>query len=151
MVKNLLANPQNLRDTGSVPGLGRCPGEGHGNPFQYSCLENSVDRGTWWTTVLGVTKSRTQLSGFHIPLPPSIPSGWYKMAFSEKLAFLRANSSTKIQVRQRLLVVAQRSRDLLTFLPSGWQEMQTRSHPLCRLIRLQGGGQECMEHSNGRS
>ena len=46
----------------SIPGLGRSPGEGNGNPLQYSCLENSMDRGAWWPTVHGVTKSRTQLS-----------------------------------------------------------------------------------------
>ena len=42
-----------------IPGSGRSPGEGNGNPLQYPCLENSVDRGTWWATVHGVTKSRT--------------------------------------------------------------------------------------------
>ena len=49
-------------DAGSVPGLGRSPGEGSGNPLQYSCLENSMDRGSWQATVHGVTKSWTQLS-----------------------------------------------------------------------------------------
>ena len=44
-------------DLGLIPGLGRCPGEGHGNPLQYSCLENSMDRGSWWATVHGVAKS----------------------------------------------------------------------------------------------
>ena len=47
---------------GSVPGLGRSPGEGNGFPLQYSCLKNSMDRGVWWTTVHGVAKSWTQLS-----------------------------------------------------------------------------------------
>ena len=46
----------NAEDTGSVPGLGRSPGEGHGNLLQYSCLENPIDRGTWWATVRGVSK-----------------------------------------------------------------------------------------------
>ena len=49
-------------DPGSIPGLGRSPGEGNGNPFQYSCLENSMDGGAWWATVHGVTKSQTRLS-----------------------------------------------------------------------------------------
>ena len=49
-------------DPGSIPGLGRSPREGNGNPLQYSCLENSMDRGAWWATAHGVTKSRTQLS-----------------------------------------------------------------------------------------
>ena len=46
----------------SIPGSGRSPREGNGNPLQYSCLENSMDRGAWWATAHGVTKSRTQLS-----------------------------------------------------------------------------------------
>ena len=52
----------NAGDLGSIPGLGRSPGGGHGNPLQYSCLENSVDRGAWLTAVLGFAKSRTRLS-----------------------------------------------------------------------------------------
>ena len=52
----------NGRDPGSIPGSGRSPGEGNGNPLQYSCLENSMDRGAWWATVHGVAKSWTQLS-----------------------------------------------------------------------------------------
>ena len=47
---------------GSIPGLGRSPGGGHGNPLQYSCLENPMDRGAWWPIVHGVTKSWTQLN-----------------------------------------------------------------------------------------
>ena len=52
----------NVGDLGSIPGLGRSPAERNGNPLQYSCLENSKDRGAWWATVHGVTKSWTQLS-----------------------------------------------------------------------------------------
>ena len=52
----------NAGDLGSIPGLGRSPGEGNGNPLQYSSLENSMDRGAWWAIVHGVTKSRTRLS-----------------------------------------------------------------------------------------
>ena len=48
-------------DLGSIPGLGRSPGEGSGNPLQYSCLENPMDAGTWWATVHGVAKSQTLL------------------------------------------------------------------------------------------
>ena len=55
----------NAGDPGSIPGLGRYPGEGDGHPLQYSCLENSMDRGAWQSTVHGVTKSWTQLSGYH--------------------------------------------------------------------------------------
>ena len=49
-------------DSGSIPGSGRSHGGGNGNPLQYSCLENPMDRGVWWATVHGVTKSQTRLS-----------------------------------------------------------------------------------------
>ena len=52
----------NAGDLLSVPGWGRSPGEGNANPLQYSCLENSMDRGAWWATVHGVTKNWTRLS-----------------------------------------------------------------------------------------
>ena len=55
----------NAGDLGSIPGLGRSPGEGNGNPFQYSFLENSMDRGAWQAPVHGVTKSQTRLKGQH--------------------------------------------------------------------------------------
>ena len=54
----------NAGHLGLIPGSGRYPGEDHGNPLQYSCLENPMDGGAWWTTVYGVAKSRTQLSDF---------------------------------------------------------------------------------------
>ena len=56
MVKNPYAN---AGDPGSIPGWGRSPGEGNGNPLRYSCLENPMDGGTWWATVHGVTESDT--------------------------------------------------------------------------------------------
>ena len=56
MVKNPPANAGDTGDTDLVPGLGRSPGEGTGNPVQYSCLENPMDRGAWWATVHGVAK-----------------------------------------------------------------------------------------------
>ena len=54
----------NAGDLGLILGLGRSPGEGNGNPFQYSCLENPMDTGAWWATVHRVAKSRTRLSDF---------------------------------------------------------------------------------------
>ena len=54
----------NAEDPGLIPGLGRSPGEGNGNPLQYSCLENPMDREAWWATVHGVAKSQTRLSDF---------------------------------------------------------------------------------------
>ena len=56
VVKNMLANAGDLRDTVSIPGSGRSPGVGYGNPLQYSCLENPMDRGDWWAMVLEVSK-----------------------------------------------------------------------------------------------
>ena len=57
VVKNLPANAGVIGDTGSIPGLGRSPGEGNDNPLQYSCLENPMDRGAWQATVHGIVKS----------------------------------------------------------------------------------------------
>jgi len=59
VVKNLLAS---ARDAGSIPGLGRSHEAKNGNTFQYSCLENPMDRGAWWATVHGATKSEIRLS-----------------------------------------------------------------------------------------
>ena len=83
VIKSLTANAGDLRDMGSIPGSGKFTGGGHGNPLQYSCLENPMDRGAWWATVHWVTKSRTPLSdqtgvlgqillkGFSCAWPPS--------------------------------------------------------------------------------
>ena len=61
VVKNPPVNAGDLREAGSIPGLGRCPGGGHSNPPQDSCLEDPMDRGTWRAIVHGVAKSRTRL------------------------------------------------------------------------------------------
>ena len=59
VVKNVSADEGDIREVGSIPGWGRSPGIGNGNLLQYSYLENSTDRGAWWATVHGVTKSQT--------------------------------------------------------------------------------------------
>ena len=61
VVKNPCANAGDAGDSGSISGSGRFPGEGHGSPLQYACVENPVDRGAWQATVHRVTKSSTQL------------------------------------------------------------------------------------------
>ena len=61
VVRNLPANAGDIEDEGLTPGSGRSPGGGHGNPLQYSCQENPMDRGAWWATVYRVAQSRTQL------------------------------------------------------------------------------------------
>ena len=62
MLKNLPANEGDIRDVTLIPGSGRSPGEGNGNPLQYSCLESLMDRGAWRATVHGFTKGQTPLN-----------------------------------------------------------------------------------------
>ena len=61
VVKNLPTDAADMRDVGLIPGLGRSPGEGNGNPFQYPCLGNAMDRGAWWAAVHRAAKSWTGL------------------------------------------------------------------------------------------
>ena len=61
----MVVSAYNVGDSGSVPGLGRSPGDGGGNPLQYYCLENPMDGGAWQTTVHGVAKSQTRLNDFN--------------------------------------------------------------------------------------
>ena len=63
VVKNLPADAGDIRGVGSVPGSGGSPEGGHGNPLQYACLENSMDRGAWQANIHRVAKSRTRLNG----------------------------------------------------------------------------------------
>ena len=69
VVKNPPASAGDIRDAGSITGLGRSPRGGHSNSLQYSCLENPMDRGAWQAMVLGVTKSQTQLKQMVIGSP----------------------------------------------------------------------------------
>ena len=64
MVKNPPANAGDARDLGSIPGLGKSPGEENGNPLQYSCLGNPMDRGAWWATLHEIMNSWTQMSDY---------------------------------------------------------------------------------------
>ena len=70
MVKNLPANAGDMRDAGLIPGLGRSPGEGNSKPLQYSCLENPMDRGSWWATVHGIARV-----GHDLATKPPPPKG----------------------------------------------------------------------------
>ena len=83
MVKNTTANAGDSGDRGSIPGLGRSSGGGNGNPLQYSYLGNSIDRGTWWATLHGVTEVDTTEHAHtythththtHTPAPGSVGS-----------------------------------------------------------------------------
>ena len=73
VIKNLSVHAQDARDTGSILGSGRSPGEGNGNPLQYSCQENPKDRGAWWVIIHGVAKNQTWLST-HADSPASAKS-----------------------------------------------------------------------------
>ena len=66
MVKSPPANAGDVRDTGSIPGMGRFLGEGHGNPLQCSCVENPKGRGAWWAAIYGVSQSWTQAAAAYI-------------------------------------------------------------------------------------
>ena len=74
VVKNPLTNIWEVSDVGLTPGSGRSPGGWHGNPLQYSCLENPTDRGAWWATVHRVAKSRTGLKQQPACMQPSVSS-----------------------------------------------------------------------------
>ena len=82
VVKSLPANAGEVRGSGSIPGLGRSPGEGNGNPLQYSCLGNPMARGAWWAIVHEVVKSWMHLST-HIFLHTNCQSHKTHLSFSE--------------------------------------------------------------------
>ena len=88
------ASVYNVGDPGLSPGLGRSPGEGNGNPLQYSCLENAMDRGAWKATVYGVAKSRTRLSDFTFTFTFSSS----KLDVTPRLFHLYKGNSTKVTV-----------------------------------------------------
>ena len=81
----------NAADPGSIPGSGRCPGGGYGNPLRYSCLKNSMDRGAWWATVRGVPKSRTWLKWLSTHTRDvyflfSCSRRWYDVCINQRLS-----------------------------------------------------------------
>ena len=80
VVKTRPANARDVRDAGSIPGSGRSPRGGHGNPLEYSCLENPMDRGAWQVIVCGVTKSQTRLKQLstHTRKDPTCCVAWQK-------------------------------------------------------------------------
>ena len=98
VVKNLSVNAGDVRDAGSIPGSGRSPRGGNGNPFQYSCLENPMDIGAWWAILLRVTQSQTQLMWFSThthrktiiksqkPLSWGVELQWFYLAIYFKLS-----------------------------------------------------------------
>ena len=110
VVKNLPVNAGDIRDVGSIPGLGRSPGEGHSYPLQYSCLENPMDRGTWRATVHRVAKSRTRLKwfstfhkhNFHVPM---FHKHWFKYFKSILLYLLETKTCFLFQLAWRNIFI----------------------------------------------
>ena len=102
VVKNPPANAEDARDVGSIPGMGRYPGEGNGNPFQYSFLGNPMDRGAWWATVNRIKRVRDFPRGQWLSLcvstaegPGSIPS--WGMKFPHTAGCSQKENNVKIQ------------------------------------------------------
>ena len=95
VIKNAPANAGAAGNAGSIPGLGRSPGEGNDNPLQYSCQENSMDRGSWWATVHGVTENWTRLSDWAL--------AHYKVTASTELANFESLPLAYIQSGYRKL------------------------------------------------
>ena len=81
MIKNLSANAGGARNVGWIPGLGRSPGIGTGNPLWYSCLENPMNREAWWATAHGITKNKTQLR-MHALFIPSCLVDFYRSSLA---------------------------------------------------------------------
>ena len=99
-IKNLSVNAQDARDTGSVLGSGRSPGEGNGNPLPYSCQENPKDRGAWWAIIHGVAKNQTWLST-HAGSPASAKS--LVVFVPVDMVGIRPRTQTFNEFRQRLI------------------------------------------------
>ena len=100
VVKNLPANTGDARDVGLIHGSESSPGGGNGNPLRYSCLVNAMDRGAWWTTVHGVTKSWTQLSDWTMA-PHSSTLAW-KIPWAEEPGGLQSMESLESDTTARL-------------------------------------------------
>ena len=91
-MKNSPANAGDKRDMGSIPKSGRFPGEGNGNPLQYSCLENPMDRGAWRATVYRVAKSQTRLKDTSLPDAP--PHQNYSLSLPTSISILKSQVCT---------------------------------------------------------
>ena len=131
-VKNPPANAGDVRDVGSIPGLGRCPGGGNGNLLQYSCLENSTDRGARQATVHEVTKSRTQLSTdaracvhththTHTSLYGLVCQGWSCNHSSVLRLFSSAPRSAAVVLAKKIPGSPRRNRDLIHLQELSWK------------------------------
>ena len=109
---------------GLIPGSGIHPGEGNGNPLWYSCLENSMDRGTWWVTVHGVTKSQLWLSGyFHFQKLKESTIFKNIILFSNvpRIAFVIADQVVRLQLTALLVSCQQAPAEVPRLLDGKWR------------------------------
>ena len=132
MIKNPPAKAGYVKDMGSILGSGRSPGEGNGNPLQYSCLENPMDGGAWSASVHGVTKSQTRLSDFTSLSLPLELTGWISL-YSKGLS--RVFSNTTVQKHQ-FFVIEDRLKE-----PGEW-ELRRRVPEVCRKEKDKAMAQE---------
>ena len=98
VVKNLPDNGGDIKNVGSIPGSGRCPGGGHGNPLQYSCLENPMARGAWWATVHRVAKSRTLLKWLSTHAEHWVEFSELYSRYSLVITFIHINSVNSVNM-----------------------------------------------------
>ena len=113
----------------SIPGSGRSPGEGNGNPLQYSCLENPMDRGAWWATVHGVAKSRTRLSDYTYLLTYFLPRSKHLL-----ISWLKSPSAVISEPKKRKYVATS------TFSPSICHAVSSAFLMMCSAYRLNKQG-----------
>ena len=122
VVKNLPANVEVIGDTGSMPGLGRSPGGGHGNPLQYSCLENPMDRGAWRATVHRAAKSWTRLKQL------STSTVWFHLYYVSKIVKFTETESRMMVTRVYVGVKRKGHYCLMTI---GFQTYKMKNVEIC--------------------
>ena len=96
MEKSLPASAGDKRDVSLIPGLGGSPGEGYGNPLQYSCLENFMDRGAWKATVYGIAKNWTQLNNQHFRTHIPVKQSGFRLPFIVIICFCSVMDSSEV-------------------------------------------------------
>ena len=127
VVQTVKASAYNAGDPGSIPGSGRSPGEGNGNPLQYSCLENPMDGGAWLATVHGVAKSWTRLNDFTITITIGTLHSQRNQVIKRNISTGQITSTMCQAHRGRLWHLAQ---------PIAHRLCEVRSHPGPLLVVL---------------
>ena len=115
------ASACNEGDMGSIPGLGRSPGKGNGNPLQYSCLENPMDGGAWWATVHGVAKSRTLLFTGFLTLRTSLSLNFHSLCALLSFLFLSVDLFNHLILKNQKTKTKPWYKQLLKFVQGFWK------------------------------